>query len=341
MICPICHFNKSSRLLNLNCGNIDGSILYPTAKITACRKCGHIFNILSPKEISNLKKYYDEESAPVNIGSPDKVGDKTGNMSPFTLMRYNQLYKLISPYTKKNDRVLDCGCATGGFLEYLSRKGFDKLAGFEISATYRDQAAKWKEKIKVGDMDLSIPFPDSSADFLVADQVIEHLSKPRQAFKEARRVLGNGGFFCISVPDALRYSKNYFFDFYWFLLREHICHFDIEHLKLLAALEGFELVTFARYDTPMMTEKMILPILTAIFRSTSEDKKDKIKTNQKHFLLKRQTIKYIKRDLKKLKNKKNSFFLTVELMGEKHFLRMLDSPFFECLTFSMEGFQFF
>lgn len=280
---------------------MDDSILYAQAKIIVCQKCGHIYNNLSPKEIRDLKNYYDQESAPTNLGSPDKTGDKTGNTGPLTMQRYNKLYDCLIPYIKNGMKILDCGCATGGFMDYLYEKGFKNLSGFEISETYKNQSKRWKDKIKITDMDQIIPFVDSSMDFLIADQVVEHLYKPRQSFKEARRVLKEGGYFCVSMPDASQYQKNYFFDFYWFILREHIGHFDIEHLKLLAAMEGFELVNFSRYQTPMMTEKMILPVLTAIFRRSE---KTEMKVTKRHFELKKYISKYIKKDTKRLEHKK-------------------------------------
>jgi len=137
-------------------------------------------------------------------------------------------------------------------------------------------------------------------DVIVLDQTMEHLVKPRKAIKEARRVLTKDGLLCISVPDASRYNRKYFFDFFWFLIREHIQHFDVEHLKLLASKEGFELVDYRQYDTPMMSEKMILPVLTAIFRLTG---REKFKIHRACFSLKKQITDYITKNAKRLGKK--------------------------------------
>lgn len=301
MKCPLCNATAKHQLLNLDCGSLDDSLIYKTAKIVACKKCGHVYNILSPKEMRNLYKYYDEESAPINTGSPDKVGDKTGSTGLFTLRRYDQLYNFISPYISNDTEILDAGCATGGFMDYLSQKGFYKLYGLDISQKYANVAKKkWETKVKVGNIE-SIPLNNHLVNLVVADQIIEHVGNPRKAFKEVARVLTPGGVFCVSVPDATRYDKNYFFDFFWFLLREHIQHFDIKHLMLLANQEGFELLKYSQYETPMMTEKMILPVLSAVFRFTS---KKKSKINKKYFELKKRMGNYIGRDLKKLNKKK-------------------------------------
>ncbi|GAH41270.1 unnamed protein product, partial [marine sediment metagenome] len=77
--CPICNSNKALNMLDLNCGNLDNSTLYQSVKINACTECSHIFNRLSLEEIEGLKKYYNEEYAPLNLSSTDKFGDRPGS----------------------------------------------------------------------------------------------------------------------------------------------------------------------------------------------------------------------------------------------------------------------
>jgi len=299
--CPICNANKAINMLDLNCGNLDNSALYQSVKIVTCRKCGHIYNILSSREIAGLERYYEEESAPANISATDGVSDRPGSNSVLALKRYAQLYAFILPYIKNNLKILDGGCATGGFLDYLSKRGLKKLYGFDISEKYISHAKKKSVyDVRLGDVE-SIPFDDNSMNLVIMDQVLEHLVEPRKAFKETKRVLADGGLFCVSIPDASRYGKRYFFDFFWFLIREHIQHFDIEHLKLLAALEGFELMAYSKSETPMMSKKMILPVLSAVFRLTSKSKSN---INKDCFRLKKQIKHYISNNLEKLNKKR-------------------------------------
>jgi SAM-dependent methyltransferase len=296
--CPICNSKKVENLLILNCGNFDNSPLYPSVKINACKKCGHIYNRLSSKEIGDLMKYYNEEYAPTNISSISKKEDRPGSSNKNTTDRYGQLYNLISSYIDKDYKVLDIGCATGGFLDYLDSKGFKNLSGIDpiVKYVYR---AKSKHNIKIGSAE-SIPFKDKTFNLVVMDQVMEHLADPKQAIKEVKRVLVDGGLLCLGIPDASRYKKNYFFDFFWFLMREHIQHFDIEHLKLLAGIEGFELLSYSEFETPMMSKKMILPNLNIVFRLTGVKNKLDFKDC---FKLKKEIKQYIKDDFKRLSKK--------------------------------------
>jgi hypothetical protein len=85
-------------------------------------------------------------------------------------------------------------------------------------------------------------------------------------------------------------------------MREHIQHFDIDHLEFLAASEGFELVAHETSELSMMSDKMILPNLSVLFKynGIKKDIKSKLNLNR----VKEQTKQYIKDDYARLKEKK-------------------------------------
>lgn len=302
--CPLCSSNETTGIVGLVCGNFDNSSLYQVAKITACEKCGHIYNKLTSKEIEDLINYYNEEYAQTNIGATDKTGDRPGSKNLNSFKRYDQLFELISPYLKSDSEVLDIGCAMGGFLDYLSKKNINNLSGIDVAENYINYAKiNTRYNIKQGYAE-SLPFNDKSFNIVVIDQVLEHSFNPIKVFNEAKRVLINGGVLCIGVPDASKYGERYFFDFYWFIMREHIQHFDIEHLRLIAEDEGFELVSFSKSETPMMSEAMILPNLNVIFRLTNNAKETVNKNDL--FRLQDSIRNYIVKDTERL-NKKREF----------------------------------
>lgn len=293
--CPICNAIKANNILNLKCGNLDGSSLYPTVKITVCNNCGHIFNFLSDTEVEGLTSYYNNEYAPLNLSTSG--GDRPGSDSEFSNDRYRNLLSVIAPVTPSVAlKVLDVGCATGGFLQYLHKRGFNLLYGIEPSTAYVKNA---HGNVKQGCAE-SIPFEDNSFDLLVLDQVMEHLVDPVKAIREAKRVLVDGGLLCIGIPDAARYGECYFFDFYFFLMREHIQHFDLDHLQLLVEREGFEIVSSSRTEQPMMSDTMVLPNLNVAFRLTNEPSEVAIT----RFKLKEKMERYIATEYERLAKKK-------------------------------------
>lgn len=295
MHCPICQAPDSETIHTLACGNIDNSKLYPTIRIKNCPRCGHVFNGLSKNELDGLNNYYNIEYAPANLNAIDTKGDRPGSASNLTTDRYSQLYSALSPHIHDQQEVLDVGCAMGGFLDYLRQKGFNRLSGVDMAETYVEHARiKNQYRIELGNAE-SLPFSDHTFDAIVMEQVLEHLVNPVRAFQEARRVLKNGGVFCIGVPDASRYSEFYFFDFYWLLLREHIQHFDVDHLNLLAMHEGFEMLEYHQTVHAVMSERMIMPNLCAIFRLSDSVNNMKVK-NTNDYKLKKHMLNYIDKE---------------------------------------------
>lgn len=264
--CPLCVSRDTETIHVLDCGKFDRSELYSTIRVNHCLHCGHIFNVLSQGELNGLDRYLNIEYAPANLNAVDIDGDRPGSKSNLSNDRYSQLYNILSPYIQGQHEILDVGCAMGGFLSYLSRKGFNRLSGVDMLEPFIESARLKKQfNIKLGNVE-SLPFADSTFDAIVMDQVFEHLAHPLKAFREIRRVLKKGGVLCLGVPDASKYSKFYFFDFYWLLLREHIQHFDVHHLSLAANKEGFRMEEYRQTTHAVMSEQMVMPNLYVIFR---------------------------------------------------------------------------
>lgn len=263
--CAVCGSSGSDLIYSLPCGILDGSHLYPEMRLAACTACGHVFNVLTPDEISGLAAYYNDEYAPANLQSVVKDGDLPGSTGAFTLGRYAAMYELLEPHLNTDAAILDVGCAVGGFLDFLKEKGVRALYGVDMTETYVARAREKRYTVERGDA-ASLPFPDAQFDALIIEQVMEHLTDPGLAFREAARVLKPGGTLCVGVPDSARYAEFYFFDFFWLLMREHIQHFDIRGLARLAALHGFELVESRHNRHPIMGDTMVMPNLSATFR---------------------------------------------------------------------------
>jgi SAM-dependent methyltransferase len=309
--CPICNTRKNETVHTLDCGNFDKSRLYPTIKLKNCLNCGHIFNGLFLNELDELSHYYNDEYAPTNLHAINLSGDRPGSENDQTIDRYSQLYNMLSPHIHEQHEILDVGCAMGGFLDFLYRKGFSRLYGVDMTETYVKHAQRSKiYKIKQGNAE-SLPFEDHIFDVVVLEQVMEHLANPATAFKEARRVLKNGGILYIGVPDASRYAEFYFFDFYWLLLREHIQHFDIDHLNVIAIQESFEMLGYWQTVNPVMSERMLMPNLNAIFRSIGSNVHNDI-TKPRGQKLKQQIMSYLATEKSRQSVKKSMIDKLVE-----------------------------
>lgn len=296
--CPLCGQDHLKNLLNLTTANFDQSSLYDEIRISACLTCGHVFNDLSVEDLQGLAGYYKEEKALSNTNSPEKIGDIPGSSNPETIKRYQRLFDFIKPHLTANSAILDVGFAKGGFVKFLATQGYS-------SAINIDMVDRFLGETK----DLNFPeLADRSLDLIIVDQTMEHLVNPREAFAEFKRLLKPGGVVFVGIPDAGRYEQDYFFDFYWFLLKEHVQHFDLNHISHLASSYNFNLIDKVENYTVMMnTTTMLLPNLNLIFKLDDNLIDLESEVSNEHFSLLPKIERYIATNLRKLSERQEFF----------------------------------
>ena len=305
--CPLCCCDTSDSLLSLSAGNFSGSSLYEEIKVASCFECGHIYNKLTKQEVVGLVDYYNKEYSPITLNTSNTTGDLPGSKNKNTYLRHNHLIDFVSSHIDQRSRILDIGCALGGLLHILQERGFTELHGIDMTEHYVTQAKlDTKFVISQGQAE-SIPYSEDSFELLFLDQVLEHTIDPRQVFIEAKRVLIQGGYFCIGVPDAARYKSTYFFDYFWFLMREHIQHFDLDHLQYVAELEGFELVDYKRTEHDMVSASMVLPNLNVLFKLKDEDADSSLPVPKARYDLRDDLIDYFSDESKRLNSRCDLF----------------------------------
>lgn len=110
----------------------------------------------------------------------------------------------------KGAKILDCGTASGKFLEILYKEGYGRLYASDIE-DYR--LFKEMNEFKTANFSYDkLPWSDDFFDALTAWEVVEHLENPFNFFHEAKRVLKPDGVFIISMPNGFNlFSKIIFF----------------------------------------------------------------------------------------------------------------------------------
>jgi SAM-dependent methyltransferase len=99
-------------------------------------------------------------------------------------------------------RVLDVGCGIGDFLAYRP-----ETVGIDINPLLVQLCRERGLDARLMEQG-SIPFPDSSFDSIVLDNVLEHLAEPASLLAEIRRVLVPGGTFLVGVPGVRGYASH-------------------------------------------------------------------------------------------------------------------------------------
>lgn len=102
--------------------------------------------------------------------------------------------------TFKKGSVLDLGCGWGMYSIELHNLGFDVTA-----SDFDEKNFKFHDKIKFKQSNLleRLPFPDSSFDYLIFLETIEHLEKPFEIIQEIGRVIKQNGILVLSTPNIL------------------------------------------------------------------------------------------------------------------------------------------
>ncbi len=136
--------------------------------------------------------------------------------------------------------VLDVGCATGTYVDLLSRAGFavtgvDAFPGFLREAAARRRAGQFVE----GHVE-ALPFPDKSFDTTILFDVLEHVND-RAALREAIRVTRQRILALVPLADPPELVRSGFV-FVHHQDRTHLREYSKEELQRLFAEEGGHIV---------------------------------------------------------------------------------------------------
>lgn len=110
--------------------------------------------------------------------------------------------ELLTPGEIAGKDLLDAGCGTGWF----SQKAFElgaNVTSLDVGDNLLNEVkAKCNSKLVKGDV-CAMEFDDNMFDYVIATEVIEHTSSPRQAIKEMHRVLKPNGVILLTVPNKI------------------------------------------------------------------------------------------------------------------------------------------
>lgn len=187
--------------------------------------------------------------------------------------RFHTIINLFDNSSGKN--VLDYGCGWGVYSYELYKRGFNVTA-IDISSNEIDICkCVWKENDKLKFINTKIyELPSSYFDFVLSNQVIEHVHNPGLYLSEINRVLKLNGFLIISTPNII--NPMYIFsmlspniekrlitesEFYldnYDKTHHHINLWEPTHFNRLLASCGFKLIKYVPTEGVPLPQKLKL-----------------------------------------------------------------------------------
>lgn len=249
--CLICGSQKISH--NLTCK--DHFLTSEIFSIQQCDNCGFVFTNPRP-EASELGNYY--KSAEYISHSNAKKG------------AFNSIYQIIRQYTlsrkfklikqlSAGEKILDIGCATGEFLNYMKIHGW-QTTGIEPDPSVRENAIR-NYGLEVYDEAGIQNLKDESFDVITMWHVLEHVSDLNGRMTELNRLLKPDGFILIAVPNQNSADAKHYGEFWAaYDVPRHLYHFSAESIKSLFQKHDFTLekilpMKFDAYYVSLLSEK--------------------------------------------------------------------------------------
>jgi len=153
-------------------------------------------------------------------------------------LRYRMVINWIAP--RPSLVVREVGCGRGVLYSILKHVANLDYLGIDINEDLTKESQGFP--LLIHNANLGLPFPASSADYVVALEVLEHLENARFFFQEAARVLRPDGKLILSVPNPYCWNE-----FLANVRRQadgqgHITSFTYQNISALASFSGFAIV---------------------------------------------------------------------------------------------------
>lgn len=266
--------------------------------VTLCRSCGAIYADNIPSQ-GEFDRYYAEMSK-------YEHAHLKGKISEVDAVRFAEVVDLIAPQVKRDNRVIDVGCATGALLAELKKRGFSNLQGYDPSKSCCE-IAKNLYKVQVSHSTINdLRSLHGRADLVIMTGVLEHLADVDTSLNLLKGMLRPSGMLYFEVPDASRYDE-WFGAPYQFFSMEHVNYFSSQSLSNLMARHGFS-KKFVKRVKRSIGPNSIEPTIAGLFQLSPSEikmKKDNVtKTALQTYLKKSKTLeKKIKSKIKKIVKK--------------------------------------
>lgn len=251
IVCPLCGAQSCGAIASI----VDVTYDIPgNFRVVRCKGCRHIY--LNPRPtLASILECYPTEYAPYQdeqeSGSEARSSDKedasiksrgrSWKTIPRAIMRWlwDENATLLPTPPRTGSRMLEVGCAHGGFLMEAKRAGW-QAEGVEPSTEAANVARRRGFSVHEGFL-RDKPSPDRAVyDWIAFWMVFEHVPNPREFLHQVHGLLRSDGVVTLSVPNAATWER-YLFGRHWlgYDAPRHLQVFTAAKLRELLESEGF------------------------------------------------------------------------------------------------------
>jgi len=257
--CPVCASRDKEIIFRQEFGRLSEGSLLAGYDLAVCLQCGAAYADDIPAQ-GAFDRYYAEMSKYEHI-------DRSGIQAETDLQRFKEVTDMVAPYLDFGDRLLDIGCATGGLLAELKKRGFRGLMGVDPSETCARITTRIhgipSRTLKISELhQLGEQF-----DAIFLTGVLEHLRDVTAALAKVTACLRVGGLMYLEVPDATRYDRHFSAPFQFFSM-EHVNYFSPTSLRNLLTAHGCSCL-FTERTLRHLGPKALEPTIAGLFRFDS------------------------------------------------------------------------
>ena len=249
--CIICGNNKFSNYLQ----GKDYFLTHEEFTIVKCNECGFLF--LNPRpDINEISRYYKSEEYISHSNSKKGLLNKAYHF--IRKKNHRKKFDLVSSY-KKCGTILDIGCATGEFLNYMKKQNWETI-GVEPNVEAQN-FAKTEYKLNVFSEDFLSNSESAKIDVITMWHVLEHVHPLEERMQQIKKLLTIDGVVLIAVPNADCFdAKLYGKKWAGYDLPRHIYHFTQKTMiqlfkKYNFTFEGIVPMKYDAYYINMLSEK--------------------------------------------------------------------------------------
>lgn len=256
--CPICDHEKFTFYTSAKDYTITGEVF----ELRQCTHCNFIMTSPRPDKES-IGKYYASENYISHSGKSKTLFDKIYLSSRNITLNWK--LQLIKEYVHNTESVLDYGCGTGEFLNYMKKNGWS-ASGVEPAENARQKANQLVDNKVSKDLEA---FKPGSVKLITLWHVLEHIHDLNNTIQNLKSLLTSDGLIIIAVPNPKSHDSLYYKN-KWaaYDVPRHLWHFTKETMNALLKKNGLKVLEVK----PMKLDSFYVSLLSEGYQNPNQPK---------------------------------------------------------------------